>query len=546
MSVRNLILTGFIFLFVAAGCGSDSSDPGLEFVALTEDGSTLVLDEGGSVDVGAEDTNGADPGTSPDIPSDTVSPPEDTKPKTECELAGIPDTGACDGDNLIGCVNDEVFTVDCAQLGLFCGPDSTGALSCVPDECTPACEGKSCGSDGCGGTCGSCEPGASCDDEGQCVSECEAQCDGKSCGPDGCGGSCGACELGFLCNDSGQCEKDCKPQCEGKDCGPDGCGGFCGLCSEGDFCTDQGFCKPECSPSCDGKSCGPDGCGGICGECEDGDTCNDGGQCVSQCVPECTDKQCGPDGCGGSCGTCDTGFLCGDNGKCKEIPDPCDDCAPDEICQDDVCVKDPACGPYTWVGCCKGGSTIYCQNGDVITQNCNQACGWVDNKQWYYCGGDGSDPTGEFPIECPCVPNCDGKQCGGDGCGGTCGECGPNQACESNQCVTVQPVDPCEGIPSIGQCDGDLKITCDDGELQEEDCSEQNKVCWVDIIPTLKVECKWPWLANCPDFLLVGYCSGNLLVQCQGDDISIVDCEQEGKVCGYTGIQEGWNCIESD
>lgn len=37
-------------------------------------------------------------------------------------------------------------------------------------------------------------------------STCEPVCDGKSCGPDGCGGVCGTCQTGATCNASGQCE----------------------------------------------------------------------------------------------------------------------------------------------------------------------------------------------------------------------------------------------------------------------------------------------------------------------------------------------------
>ena len=35
--------------------------------------------------------------------------------------------------------------------------------------CTPDCEGKECGADGCGGSCGECEVGMECDDYGQCL-----------------------------------------------------------------------------------------------------------------------------------------------------------------------------------------------------------------------------------------------------------------------------------------------------------------------------------------------------------------------------------------
>ncbi|HEY0883445.1 MAG TPA: hypothetical protein VGD87_18055, partial [Archangium sp.] len=59
--------------------------------------------------------------------------------------------------------------------------------------CTPSCSGRACGSDGCGGQCGSCAPTENCDAAGQCspAVSCSPDCTGRSCGDDGCGGSCG-------------------------------------------------------------------------------------------------------------------------------------------------------------------------------------------------------------------------------------------------------------------------------------------------------------------------------------------------------------------
>ncbi len=112
------------------------------------------------------------------------------------------------------------------------GPD--GAVEDLPpDVCVPQCEGKACGDDGCGGSCGSCPPGCPCVDF-QCG--CEADCAGKECGPDGIGGFCGngnaateGCEEGEVCN-NGLCEVPPEGDCTGKQCGPDGCGGSCGTC----------------------------------------------------------------------------------------------------------------------------------------------------------------------------------------------------------------------------------------------------------------------------------------------------------------------------
>jgi hypothetical protein len=181
-----------------------------------------------------------------------------------------------------------------------CTDGSGRAGSCKGGQCvcTPSCGGKQCGADGCGGMCGSCPAGTSCDGSGQCV--CTPSCGGRQCGGDGCGGSCGSCGDGTSCNGSGQCV--CTPKCGGKQCGPDGCGGFCGSCDSGFNCSGSGQCV--CTPNCNGKQCGDDGCGGSCGSCATGCTAN--GCCPHPAIPPYC--YCGtvPDGCGGmmSCDHC--------------------------------------------------------------------------------------------------------------------------------------------------------------------------------------------------------------------------------------------------
>ncbi len=69
--------------------------------------------------------------------------------------------------------------------------------------CTPNCQGKQCGSDGCGGSCGTCKQGEECINA-RCV--CIPDCSGKQCGPDGCGKTCGQCPSDEKCiDDQGVC-----------------------------------------------------------------------------------------------------------------------------------------------------------------------------------------------------------------------------------------------------------------------------------------------------------------------------------------------------
>lgn len=107
-------------------------------------------------------------------------------------------------------------------------------------SCTPSCSGRTCGSDGCNGSCGTCLAGQTCTLQGQCMN-CAPVCTGKTCGPDGCGGNCGSCGAGNECNSSGQCVPVCQPNCQFAQCGDDGCSGSCGTCAANQVCL-FGFC----------------------------------------------------------------------------------------------------------------------------------------------------------------------------------------------------------------------------------------------------------------------------------------------------------------
>jgi hypothetical protein len=56
----------------------------------------------------------------------------------------------------------------------------------------------------CGGDC-ECPAGLTCTQSGicKCDSSCTPNCDGKSCGDDGCGGTCGKCDSGSVCSFDG-------------------------------------------------------------------------------------------------------------------------------------------------------------------------------------------------------------------------------------------------------------------------------------------------------------------------------------------------------
>lgn len=174
----------------------------------------------------------------------------------ETRAPSICGNGVCDPGESATCSAD--CSTDCGDC--IQGYTCNGSSSCVCDDrkdgycptgcprdpdcssCTPSCDDRMCGDDGCGESCGECGSGERCDD-GQCVAACVPVCDGKSCGPDGCGGSCGECGSGERC-DGGQCISSCVPDCSEKVCGSDGCGGVCGSgCGDGETCVDF-QCEP--------------------------------------------------------------------------------------------------------------------------------------------------------------------------------------------------------------------------------------------------------------------------------------------------------------
>ncbi len=59
----------------------------------------------------------------------------------------------------------------------------------------------------------------------------------------------------------------------------------------------------------------------------------------------------------------------------------------------------------------------------------------VDTPPWSGGGGGGGGGSGGGGGENPaCVPNCNGKQCGDNGCGVSCGSCNDNNLCTSDVC----------------------------------------------------------------------------------------------------------------
>ncbi len=129
--------------------------------------------------------------------------------------------------------------------------------------------------------------------------------------------------------------------------------------------------------------------------------------------------------------------------------------ASDELCGAGASLAFQGCDGIPSAGCCDQARTTryFClttSDEQEITcfSDCGSAsCGWDCDTSggecitWptaagdYACGQSPAlpDETGDNPWTCPklCSPSCGGKDCGDDGCGGTCGSCysAPDATC---------------------------------------------------------------------------------------------------------------------
>lgn len=173
-------------------------------------------------------------------------------------------------------------------------------------------------------------------------------------------------------------------------------------------------------------------------------------------------------------------------------------------------------------------------------------------------------PPPDIQPDGPCVPDCDDRICGNDGCGGICGYCTYPTVCDpAGQCAVVCEPD-CDGKfcggdgcgASCGECVDDLECG-EDGICYEPTCVPDctGKVCGSDGCGADCGTCVSPdvctagscQLGPCGTVTDTGKCDGALLQWCEGGDVlNQDDCSQyPGYSCTYDGQLNKYTCKDT-
>ena len=108
---------------------------------------------------------------------------------------------------------------------------------------------------------------------------------------------------------------------------------------------------------------------------------------------------------------------------------------------------------------------------DAGCSQCSPADAWPQDGS---TADDGRDWTSleVHEEDLHCTPQCDGRQCGDNGCGGTCEPgCSGRDGCVDGLCV------PPDCLLEGYRCEDDTLIRCEPGDREETDCSAEGRIC---------------------------------------------------------------------
>lgn len=243
------------------------------------------------------------------------------------------------------------------------------------------------------------------------------------------------------------------------------------------------------------------------------------------CIPQCQGKTCGESGCGTDCGPCAAGQCV--ESQCIELPTECQVIAEIACGQKLVglssymtgatsAISSYKCSSFPIMDLYKGSELVFSFKSDenqlvtirrepgglplrtIVAEDSGAGCGSADATCVVSGSGKAAfkstkgasyhfildsveevDPGKNFSIsvEC-CTPACDGKECGYDGCGGTCGSC-ESGLCSDGKCAQLPKT--CEPV-AVVSC-GSILV------------NQANSVAGVTDAFS-EYSCQWPWLED--------------------------------------------------
>jgi len=448
--------------FILTGCGDDTTDAckNVASVCLPEN-STRCNSTGDGVETCGKNNDdclvwitsisGACGGhqtckASGDTAACRCDPECDTADDTQCKPTQTNVIQICVVDN-DGCLFWQ-DGIDCADASKFCDDtvDPAVCLETCTDKCTTGatqCNGSVIQVCAKAGDCYDWIAAIDCAASGQSCSEASGTADCYTPCTDNCTAGTTQCNGSVIhvCYQVGECYD----WIDAIDCA-----------ESGQSCSDKGGmagCYTPCTDNCtaDSTRCN-DSVIQVCyqvGECydwidaidcaESGRSCSDTGG-AADCYTPCNDM------CTAGATQCNGSVIqgCAKVGDCYDWVDALD-CADSELsCYDST--GNAGC----YVPCsdeCPSAGVTRC-NGNTV-QTCaydgdsDPCLDWKDTADCTQ-GGTSTDFCDNGSCV-PCQPECTGKVCGDDGCGGSCGTCNAGDHCENGACVadSIEPGDPC-------------------------------------------------------------------------------------------------------
>ena len=257
------------------------------------------------------------------------------------------------------------------------------------------------------------------------------------------------------------------------------------------------YANPGCVPDCAGKSCGDNGCGGFCGTCTTpGDVCD----ATGQCTPKGTGDTCStpfevnsvPFKAKGDTTGTSNDYSFGDD-ICPGASNEQGDGSSDQV----YAFTPPKSGNYEFIVDSDFDATLYlvqdCLNIDgTCLAGSEQGSSWIDETFVVYLNAfetvylmvDGysnfTNTLGTYELTITsyvkpgCTPDCVGKSCGDDGCGGQCGLCQQGLACGAQgQCQDPDVGNVCEMATTIKVGDtltGDTSLGTNNYHFKSNKC----------------------------------------------------------------------------